>query len=295
MTTGRASSGSPTTTRRRRAARGRPGRRVGRRERRRSSQSRAPVQRRRPRRCASTGARRPAGSRAPGTGGTVLRPAAPPGGSAAASPASRRSRSRRSQPLSVSSRAARCGAGAGRVRRSRCGGARRAARPWRPRWTGPWPGSVERARRTSAARSGGTGERCAGLVTAGASRSGTASRRAPRAAMSPSWCPSAAGTATQADQAVRAQHDVLGGQPAHGQADPVRLGDALGEPADARCATSRSGSGPRVSRSARVSPSIHSLTTYAAPPGAARRRCPRRRRRPSPAPGWPGRRRSARG
>ena len=49
--------------------------------------------------------------------------------------------------------------------------------------------------------------------------------------MSPSIGAGGGGHGAQADQAVGAQDDVVGGQPADGEADPVRLGDALGEPA----------------------------------------------------------------
>ena len=94
----------------------------------------------------------------------------------------------------------------------------------------PLAGSVERARRTRAARSGepmparpasvprpqaGEAElqqRAQGgdvaLLGAGGRRDGQ-----------------------QADQPVGPQHDVLGGEAADGEPDPVRLGDALGQPA----------------------------------------------------------------
>ena len=124
----------------------------------------------------------------------------------------------------------------------------------------PWPGSVERARRTSASRSEGPVSGRALLAVAGGQ---TGEARLEQGAQRGDVAVDGAGRrghGPQADQPVGAEDDVLGLRPP--TARPTRCASAT--PSASRRSTvrtSRSGIGPRVSRSASVSPSIHSLTT----------------------------------
>src|SRR5439155_1150595 len=97
---------------------------------------------------------------------------------------------------------------------------------------------------------------------------------------SPSMVPVAAGTARRPTSPFGRSTTLSGVSPP--TARPTRCASAT--PSARRRRTvraSRSGIGPRGSRSARVSPSIHSLTTYAAPAGAPH---PGRDRSSAPSP-----------
>ncbi len=213
-----------------------------------------------------------------GTGGSVCGPrrtgsASASGPASAAGASVRRSRSRRSQLLSVSSVRADAGATGAPARGPeppRGRSAKRAAMA--ATLDRPWPSSVDRARRTSATRSGGpVSSRASG--TAGSRPVRQASSNAPRAAMSPSIVPVAAGTARSPTSPLGRSTTFSGERPP--TARPTRWASATPSARRRRMTrTSRSGIGPRLSRSASVSPSIHSLTTYAAlasarPPGAS--------------------------
>ena len=99
------------------------------------------------------------------------------------------------------------------------------------------------------------------------------------------------GHGAQADQAVGAQDDVVGGQAADGQADAVRLGDALGQPPQHRAdlALGHRAVGEPLGERLAVDPLVDDVGGAAG--GLRVAGCPRRRRRPSPGRGWPGRRR----
>ena len=111
-----------------------------------------------------------------------------------------------------------------------------AARPWRMRWTGRCPGSAERARRIRAARSGwrttgGRSGRPSGPIRPACRAVRQNSRSSPRAAMSPCMVPVAAGTARSPTRPLGRSTTVSGADAADRQTDAVRLGDALGQPA----------------------------------------------------------------